>query len=88
MSKKYSVTIEGFSSKAEAEEFITWYSEAGETDSNIWFEERQREGKIEHSNMQVDGAKTWDYSNRIPGEELKFLKETDTNTTMHLKLYK
>ena len=88
MSKKYSVTIEGFSSKAEAEKFIHWYSGAGESDSNIWFKERQMEGKIEHSNMQVDSSKTWDLKNHTPGEELKFLNESKNNVTMQLKLYK
>ena len=88
MSEKYSVTIEGFSSKAEAEEFINWYSGSGESDSNIWFEERQMEGLIEHSNMQVDSGKTWDLKNHIPGENPMFLNETKNNITMQLKLYK
>ncbi len=40
----YSVKFEGFKSKEEAEEFITWFGESGEQFTDCWFEERQREG--------------------------------------------
>lgn len=34
----YCVQILGFKSKAQAQEFITWYGEQGEQDAHIWFE--------------------------------------------------
>jgi len=80
----YSVTIEGFSTKAEAEEFINWYSGSGEQDAENWFSERKAEGLIEHNSMTVDSKNTWNY--KESNKKRSFLKETDKNITIKLKL--
>jgi len=35
----YAVVLDGFKTKEQAEEFVTWYGEAGEQDLYYWFEE-------------------------------------------------
>jgi len=82
----YSVTFEGFSSKAEAEEFIHWYSGSGEQFAEEWLAERKAEGLIEHCSFTVDSRNTWDLKNKKSGEKLKFLKETKNNITVSLKI--
>ena len=58
MNKDFKVIITGFSSLAEAEEFVSWYSEQGEQDSTIWFDCRKEEGLIEHSSMYYKSSST------------------------------
>ena len=58
MNEEYKVVIKGFSSLAEAEEFVQWYSGQGEQDSAIWFECRKEEGLIEHSRMYHKSSST------------------------------
>lgn len=55
----FKVLIEGFNTKAEAEEFINWYSGQGEQDADIWFECRKSDGDIEVDSMHVDCGKTF-----------------------------
>ena len=38
MSEEYSLTIKGFTNKAQVEEFVAWYSGQGEQDAAYWFE--------------------------------------------------
>ena len=55
----YSVKVEGFQTKAQADAFIRWYSHQGESQSMIWFEDRKMEGKIDVDCMVVDCAETF-----------------------------
>lgn len=58
MKDDFKVIITGFSSLAEAEEFVSWYAGQGEQDSTIWFECRKDEGLIEHSSMYHKSSST------------------------------
>lgn len=49
----FEVNIKGFKSKAQAEEFISWYSEQGEQDAGYWFEARKEEGTLDCNFMPV-----------------------------------
>jgi len=47
----FKVEVTGFSSLAEAQAFVDWYSGQGEQDSATWFSDRKDEGLIQHSIM-------------------------------------
>lgn len=57
--EQITLEISGFNTKAEAEEFISWYSGQGEQDASIWFECRKQEGKINVDTMNLDCIKTY-----------------------------
>lgn len=66
------VTITGFEKIEEAEEFCNWYSGQGESDSSIWFDSRVKEGVIDKRSML----------------EESFIKTSESNIEMTLKMYK
>ena len=43
----FELVIKGFTSKAQVEEFVKWYSGQGEQDAAPWFECRRSEGLID-----------------------------------------
>jgi len=59
MSKDYQITIHGFKTKQQAEQFIHWYEGQGEQDASIWFECRQVEGELDVDFMPTDLVKTF-----------------------------
>lgn len=69
----YSLKIDGFKTKAQAEAFVKWYEGQGEQDANIWFECRKAEGKIDVDFMPVNCSKT--YPLKWEGNELKAVLE-------------
>ena len=71
----YSLKIEGFKTKAQAEAFVKWYEGQGEQDANIWFECRMSEGEIDVDFMPVDIRKT--YPLKWDGDELKAVLEIE-----------
>lgn len=52
----FEVHIEGFKTKKQAEEFITWYCEQGEQDASIWMEVN---GGYGCSSLNLDATKTF-----------------------------
>lgn len=55
----YTLKIDGFKTKEQAEAFLNWYEGQGEQDANIWFECRKSEGGIDVDFMPVDIRKTY-----------------------------
>ena len=55
----YSLKIDGFKTKEQAEAFINWYDGQGEQDASVWFECRKQDGEIDVDFMPVDTAKTF-----------------------------
>lgn len=55
----YSLKINGFKTKSQAEAFIQWYEGQGEQDASVWFGERQHDGQIDVDFMPVDCQKTY-----------------------------
>lgn len=58
----YSLKLNGFKTKAQVEEFLSWYSGQGEQDACIWLEIAKDAGKIDVDSMMVDNnyKETWD----------------------------
>jgi hypothetical protein len=50
----FSVKINGFRSKAEAEAFVEWYEGQGEQDAQLWLEESKARGRIDRDFFPVD----------------------------------
>jgi hypothetical protein len=42
----FNVVVKGFANEAEAEEFITWFSESGEQGMHEWFEVAVERGEV------------------------------------------
>lgn len=57
------VTIKGFDTFEEANQFCDWYSGQGEQDASIWFEERKSEGLIPSSFMESNIIQKTDNNN-------------------------
>ena len=55
----YEVRVTGFKTKAQAEEFMNWYSGQGEQDASIWFECRKAEGTLDVDFMPADSFSDW-----------------------------
>ena len=55
----FSVKLEGFNTKEEADEFLNWYSGQGEQDAAYWFECRVDEGLISTRFMGMNGSAEW-----------------------------
>lgn len=55
----YSLKINGFKTKAQANAFIDWYEGQGEQEAQVWFECRQDEGEIDVDFMPVDVSKKY-----------------------------
>lgn len=59
MPKQFELTIKGFTSKAQIEEFITWLCNSGEQDFSNWAE--SAETKVDH--FTCDGNVKWKDTN-------------------------
>lgn len=57
------VTVKGFDTFEEANQFCDWYSGQGEQDASIWFEERKSEGLITSSFMESNIIQKTDNNN-------------------------
>ena len=57
------VTVKGFDTFEEANQFCDWYSGQGEQDASIWFEERKSEGLIPSSFMESNIIQKTDNNN-------------------------
>lgn len=55
----YSIKIDGFKTKEQAEAFVQWYEGQGEQDASIWFECKKNENEIDVDFMPVDCKKTY-----------------------------
>lgn len=55
----YKINVTGFKTKAQAEEFISWYEGQGEQDAAIWFECRKDEGVLDVDFMPVESITSW-----------------------------
>lgn len=54
MAQQFKVEITGFLTREDAEAFANWYSESGEQDASIWFEERWMNGESESDSYDAD----------------------------------
>lgn len=57
------VTVKGFSTFEEANQFCEWYCGQGEQTASIWFEERKSEGIIPSSFMETEIIQKTDNNN-------------------------
>jgi len=55
----YSVKIDGFKTRKEAQAFYEWYEGQGEQDICIWLECRKDEGIIDVDSANVVGREKW-----------------------------
>lgn len=53
-SLSYKLVIDGFQTKEQAEEFLSWYCGQGEQDATVWFEVAKDNGTINVDTMHVD----------------------------------
>lgn len=52
--EKFSVTFDGFKTKEQAKEFLSWYSNQGEQNFDIW-----RECRISDAEHDMNGCPCW-----------------------------
>ena len=59
MNESYQITVHGFKTKQQAEQFLRWYEGQGEQDASIQFEQRMIEGVLDVGFMPTDLGKTF-----------------------------
>lgn len=61
----FSLTLRGFKTKQQVQEFLNWYEGQGEQDSCIWFECRDNMDGVTTMNVDVRKEYEWDGNNLI-----------------------
>ena len=61
----FSLTLRGFKTKQQVQEFLNWYEGQGEQDSCIWFECQDNMDGVTTMNVDVRKEYEWDGNNLI-----------------------